>query len=74
MPKYLATVQKPWSLTCEAKMKVSESARATPPALRTAPRTPPAPTTSRMLPTGFSEAVDTVSKDVRGQPRRIPSR
>src|SRR5690606_33677057 len=126
MPQYLATIQNPPSLTCEAKMEpaevammtsattaracspsassgatmpavvtmatvaepwatrstteirydrtitgrptslnVSERAWATPLALRTAPKTPPAPTTSRMLPTGFSEDVETVSRDLR---------
>ena len=55
-------------------LKVSESASATPLPLRTAPKMPPAPTTSRMLPTGLREAVETVSRDLRDQPRRMPSR
>ncbi|CAM5686157.1 hypothetical protein SANTM175S_03937 [Streptomyces antimycoticus] len=56
-----------------ALSKASARAWATPLPL-TAPKTPPAPTTRRMLPTGLREAVETVSRDLRDQPRRMPSR
>jgi len=64
----MATVAEPWATRSTTEigrasrmagrptsLKVPASASAMPLPLRTAPKTPPAPTTSRMLPTGLRE-------------------